>query len=102
MFNVYVYFVALLQGVCRQSAKAKLKNRHFNGAYRGSKPFFLALQAGLEFPVDGRSVEDVYYSQFQQQENSAKLQILHSTGHKLLKIGSKSNKWGSLSKFRKF
>ena len=66
-----------LQGVCRQSAKAKLKNRHFNGAYRISKPFFLTLQTGLKFPVDKRNIKDVYYSQFQQQENSAKLQILH-------------------------
>ena len=66
-----------IQGVCRQSAKAKLKNRHFNGAYRGSKPFFLTLQTGLKFPVDKRNIKDVYYSQFQQQENSAKLQILH-------------------------
>ena len=48
----------ILQSVCRQSAKAKLKNRHFNGAYRGSKPFFLTLQTGLKFPVDKRSIKD--------------------------------------------
>ena len=72
-FNIW----SQVQGVCRQSAKAKLKNRHFNGAYRGSKPFFLTLQTGLKFPVDKRNIKDVYYSQFQQQENSAKLQILH-------------------------
>ena len=69
--------LGILQGVCRQSAKAKLKNRHFTGGYRGSKPFFLTLQTGLKFPVDKRNIKDVYYSQFQQQENSAKLQILH-------------------------
>ena len=72
-----LFISSLLQGVCQQSAKAKLKNRHFNGAYRGSKPFFLTLQTGLKFPVDKRNIKDVYYSQFQQQENSAKLQILH-------------------------
>ena len=72
-----VLFIIYIQGVCRQSAKAKLKNRHFNGAYRGSKPFFLTLQTGLKFPVDKRNIKDVYYSQFQQQEKSAKLQILH-------------------------
>ena len=33
-----------LQDICRQSAKAKLKNRHFTGGFRGSKPFFLTLQ----------------------------------------------------------
>ena len=66
-----------VQGVSRQSAKAKLKNRHFTGGCRGSKPFFLTLQTGLKFPVDERNIKDVYYSQFQQQENSAKLQILH-------------------------
>ena len=49
---------SLIQGVCRQSAKAKLKNRHFNGVYRGSKPFFLTLQTGLKFPVDKRSIKD--------------------------------------------
>ena len=47
-----------LQGVCRQSAKAKLKNRHFTGGYRSSKPFFLTLQTGLKFPVDKRSIKD--------------------------------------------
>ena len=48
----------LLQGVCRQSAKAKLKNRHFTGGYRGSKPIFLTLQTGLKFTVDKRSIKD--------------------------------------------
>ena len=51
---------SLLQGVCWQSAKAKLKNRHFTGGYRGSKPFFLTLQTGLKFPVDKRNIKDVY------------------------------------------
>ena len=40
-----------LQGVCWQSAKAKMKNRHFTGGYRGSKPFFLTLQTGRKFPL---------------------------------------------------
>ena len=67
----------IIQGVSRVSAKAKLKNRHFTGGYRGSKPFFLTLQSGSKFPMDKRSIKDVYYSPFQQQEKSAKLQILH-------------------------
>ena len=58
LIYVEVLEVAQIQGVCRQSAKAKLKNRHFNGAYRGSKPFFLTLQTGLKFPVDKRSIKD--------------------------------------------
>ena len=66
-----------LQGVSRVSAKVKLKNRHFTGGYRGSKPFFLFLQSGSKFPMDKRSIKDIYYSPFQQQEKSAKLQILH-------------------------
>ena len=104
----------ILQGVCWQSAKAKLKNRHFTGGYRGSKPFFLTLQTGSKFAVDKRNIKDVYFSQYQQQEKSAilyrfcifkgvsKLDLLHSTGHKSLKNGSKSNKLGCLIKFRKF
>ena len=55
-----------LQGVSQQSAKVKLKNRHFTGAYRGSKPSFLTLQTGSIFPMDKRNIKDVYYSQFQQ------------------------------------
>ena len=43
--------------------------------HRGSKPFFLTLQSVSKFPMDKRSIKDVYYSQ--QQEKSAKLQILH-------------------------
>ena len=66
-----------IQGVCRQSAKAKLKNRHFTGGYRGSRPFFLTVQTGSKFPVDKRNIKDVYFFQFQQQEKSAILQILH-------------------------
>ena len=78
--KVMIYFylnTLVIQGVCRQSAKVKLKNRHITGGYRGSKPFFLTLQSGSKFPMDKRSIKDVYYSQFQQQEKSAKLQILH-------------------------
>ena len=41
----------IIQGVSRQSAKAKLKNRHFTGGFRGSKPFFLNLQTGRKFPL---------------------------------------------------
>ena len=41
----------IIQGVSRQSAKAKLKNRHFTGGYRGSKPFLLTLQTGRKFPL---------------------------------------------------
>ena len=44
-------FIGNIQGVCWQSAKAKLKNRHFIGGYRGSKPFFLTLQTGRKFPL---------------------------------------------------
>ena len=43
--------IMYLQGVCWQSAKAKMKNRHFTGGYRGSKPFFLTLQTGRKFPL---------------------------------------------------
>ena len=50
----------IIQGVSRQSAKAKLKNRHFTGGYRGSKPFFLTLQTGLKFPVDKRNIKVTY------------------------------------------
>ena len=67
---------ANIQGVSRVSAKAKLKNRHFTGGYRGSKPFFLTLQSGSKFPMDKRSIKDVYYSPFQQQEKSAKFEPL--------------------------
>ena len=77
LFRVRTYLRVYIQGVCRQSAKAKLRNRHFTGGFRGLKPFFLTLQTGLKFPVDKRSIKDVYYSQFQQQEKSAKLEILH-------------------------
>ena len=49
-----------LQGVSRVSAKAKLKNRHFTGGYRGTKPYFLTLQSGSKFPVDKRSIKDAY------------------------------------------
>ena len=35
-------------------------------------------------------------------EGVSKQDLLHSTGHKSLKIESKSNKWGSLNEFRKF
>ena len=74
----YLYLAFIyLQGVSRVSAKVKLKNRHFTRGYRGSKPFFLTLQSGSKFPMDKRSIKDVYYSQFQHQEKSAKLQILH-------------------------
>ena len=43
----------------------------------GAQNLFLTLQTGLKFPVDKRNIKDVYFSQFQQQEKSAKLQILH-------------------------
>ena len=66
-----------LQGVSWQSAKVTLNNRHLTGGYKGSKPFFLTLQTGSKFAIDKRSIKDVYYFQFQQQEKSAKLQILH-------------------------
>ena len=66
-----------IQGVCQQSAKVKLKNRHITGGYRGSKPFFFTLQTGSKFPVDKSNIKDVYFSEFLQQEKSAKLQILH-------------------------
>ena len=63
--------------------------------------------------MDKRSIKDVYYSHFSNRkkvqnyrfcifEGVSKHDLLHSTGHKSLKIGSKSNKWGSLNKFRKF
>ena len=58
-------------------AKANLKNRHITGGQRGSKPFFLTMKTGSKFPMDKRSTKVVYYSQFQQQEKSPKLQILH-------------------------
>ena len=38
-----------IQGVCRQSAKAKLKNRHFTGGYRGLRPFFSLYKLGVNF-----------------------------------------------------
>merc|ERR1711949_117207 len=75
-FFTFTLFLKV-QGVSRVSAKAKLKNSHFTGGYRGSKPFFLTLQSGSKFSMDKRSIKDVYFSPFQQQEKSAKLQILH-------------------------
>ena len=54
----------LLQGVSWVSAKAKLKNRHFTGGYRDSKPFFLTLQSGSKFPMDKRSIKDAFAKNF--------------------------------------
>ena len=44
----------------------------------------------------------VQYYRFCIFKGVSKLDLLHSTGHKSLKNGSKSNKLGSLIKFRKF
>ena len=45
-FKVSYY---LIQGVCRQSAKAKLKNRHFTGGYRAQNLFSSLYKLGSNF-----------------------------------------------------
>ena len=64
--HVVHHAVACLQGVCRQSAKAKLKNRHFTGAKGAQNLFSSLLKTGSKCPVDKRSMKDVYYSQLKQ------------------------------------
>ena len=41
--------VVLIQGVCRQSAKAKLKNRHFTGAIGAQNLFSSLYKLGSNF-----------------------------------------------------
>ena len=51
--------------------------------------------------ITNYKITDIAISK-KQKKGDSKHDLLHSTGHKSLKNGSKSNKWGSLNKFRKF
>ena len=75
---LFVCCCLLYTGCFRVISKSKTRKQTLHWGLQGLKTFFLlTLQTGSKFAMDKRNIKDVYFSQFQQQEKSAILQILH-------------------------